>query len=320
MRQPEGVIFDLQRYAIHDGPGIRTTIYFKGCPLVCDWCHNPEGQDPDAQLLIDPSRCIRCGACAQVCPEGLAAPAPGGVGDEAAASDGAAADGRGDEPTAGRCRRCGRCAEACPAQARRMAGRWVSAERLVDEIERDRPFFESSGGGVTFSGGEPLLQATFLLATLAECRRRGLHRVVDTCGYAPPATLSAVAEETDLFLFDLKTIDPQRHRAHTGVALEPILANLRLLDDRGAVVWIRTPLIAGFNDTPEQIEAMGRLVASLNQVRRIHLLPYHRGAEAKLARLGRAPGPTPYATPHLEELEGARRRLERLGLEAIAGG
>jgi pyruvate formate lyase activating enzyme len=318
-----GLVFDVQRYAIHDGPGIRTTVYLKGCPLVCPWCHNPESQSPEPEILVDGERCIACGACVAACPRAEvrtgAESAPGGEQDaptEAARTPATAR--RLPEPA--RCLRCGRCAEACVTGARRMVGRRVSVEVLLEEILRDRAFFETSGGGVTFSGGEPLLQAGFLVAALEGCRRQGLHTAVDTCGYASPESLDAVAALVDLWLYDLKTLDEARHLSATGVPLAPILENLRRLDAAGARIWVRIPLVPGFNDGGGDLDALGALVASLARTQRVHLLPFHRGAERKRERLGRDGACEQYSQPSPETLEEARQRLSAFGLDVIAGG
>ena len=186
-----GLVFDVRRYSIHDGPGIRTTVFFKGCPLACQWCHNPEGISRQPELILRPNRCVRCGACAEACPNGAISHSPDGpVTDRDA------------------CKLCGSCVTACYAEARQMVGREVTVEQLITEVERDRVFYEQSGGGVTFSGGEPLAQWEFLLAMLEACRLGGFHTVLDTCGFAPWEVLERMVPFVGLFLFDLKMILP----------------------------------------------------------------------------------------------------------------
>lgn len=300
---PAGRIFNIQRFCIHDGPGIRTTVFLKGCPLACPWCHNPEGLDPGPELLVVDERCLACGACRAACPTGLSE-----LGGKAPLADPAL------------CRLCGLCANACPAAARRLVGCEKSVDEILATVERERPFFEASGGGITFSGGEPLAQAEFLIACLKEARRRGLHTAVDTSGFAALETVLSVAACTDLFLYDVKTLDPQRHLLEIGAPLAPILDNLCALDDAGAAIWIRVPFVPGFNDRQEDIAALGALVAGLHHTRRLHLLPCHRYGATKPAHGGprstlRAPTP-----PATSAVVAARDALAANGLDVRIGG
>lgn len=298
-----GVIYDIKRYAIHDGPGIRSTVFLKGCPLRCDWCQNPEGQDPLPQMSLREGRCLRCGACAGVC----------AVEEGPILFDST-------EAVRVHCVRCGACADACPSGARTIAGREVSVSELASELEKDRIFYDESGGGVTFSGGEPLLQADFLGACLQVSREREYHTAVDTCGYAQPEVLLNVATLADLFLYDLKLMDPARHLQHTGVSNDLILSNLEMLCSRGHTTWVRFPLIPGVNDDEANLAALVDFVGSLDGGPPVHVLPYHRIGSDKYDRLGvtyRLGGIRP---PTAEQTAGVAKRLEASGLTVRIGG
>ena len=298
-----GRIFNLQRCSVHDGPGIRTTAFLKGCPLSCSWCHNPEGIDEAPVLMINADRCVSCGGCSEVCPVESGGAVPAGQSWDRSA-----------------CTRCGSCAEACPADARELAGRDWSVDELVDELERDRLFFDISGGGVTFSGGEPLAQAGFLNDCLRECRQRGLHTTVDTCGLAPRDTLLAVAQRADLLLYDLKHMDPVRHRSETGAGNRLILDNLRALSESDADVWVRLPLIPGFNDDEANIEATGAFLEGLPRRHRVFVLPYHAIATGKRLRLEEAVAESGVQVPGSGVLDEVAERLSKHNLEAVVGG
>ena len=298
-----GLVFNIQRYSIHDGPGIRTTVFMKGCPLSCTWCHNPEGLLPEPELLIVPDRCTGCGACLEACPNPTVA----------------GPDGR-ERTDREACTSCGRCVEVCVAGARRLVGDRVSVNEVVSEIERDLPFYEETGGGATFSGGEPLAQPDFLLACLRECRERRIATAVDTSGAAERELILEVAGATDLFLYDLKLIDEELHEKHTGASLAPLIENLRAIDDAGAPVVIRFPLVPGVTDERSNIEALGKLVESLENARAVHVLPFHRTASDKYTRLDRAwehEGLEPAAADRTAE---AAKLLEGFGLTVSIGG
>ncbi len=299
----EGRVFNLQRCSVHDGPGIRTTVFLKGCPLACTWCHNPEGIDTAPVLLLNAERCLACGACSEACPVGDGGAAPVGMPWDRTA-----------------CLACGSCVDACPADARELAGRVHEVSELADAVARDRPFFEASGGGVTFSGGEPLNQPEFLTACLRACRERGLHTAVDTCGLAPRDVIDEIAGLADLVLYDLKHMDAEAHRRHTGADNRLILDNLRLLSASECEVWVRVPLIPGVNDDDANLEAVGTFLTSLPRRHRIFLLPYHPIAEGKTTRLERSSSFTPFSVPDAETLGAARRRLQTFGLDVVIGG
>ena len=300
---PEGRIFNIMRFSTHDGPGIRTTVFLKGCPLSCWWCHNPENWTHVPSEVYIKDRCTGCGACVEACPGQALAPGPDGI--------------RADPE---RCRHCGACVAACPAEARERTGWTVGLEELLATVERDIPFYDQSGGGVTFSGGEPLAQPEFLLAALEQCGRRDMHRTVDTSGYAEAEVLLRAARTTDLFLYDLKAMDPEAHRRCTGVYNERILENLRLLSESGAAVRIRVPLVPGVNDDAANLAALGEFVSGLPCRHPVDLLPYHATARAKYARLGLPYAAPDTAVPSPESLAAARDRLVKYDLLVSIGG
>ncbi|MBU0639295.1 MAG: glycyl-radical enzyme activating protein [Planctomycetes bacterium] len=298
-----GIIFDIKRYALHDGPGIRTTVFFQGCPLRCAWCQNPESWEAQPRLAVRADRCMRCGACLTVCPNADAAMSA--------------------NPTAvdwARCLRCGACVEVCPSGARSRPGRPWSVSEVMAAVDKDRIFYDESGGGVTFSGGEPLMQSEFLLACLRAGRERDYHTAVDTCGYASPETIMTVAQWTDLFLYDLKLIDDRRHQKHLGVNNAVILDNLRRLADRGQALCIRVPLIPGINDDEENVAALAAFVESLTNQPPVHLLPYHRIGGDKYARLGLPYTLAGVEPPTPERVAQVAARFSALGLRVKVGG
>lgn len=289
----KGTIFNIEKYAIHDGPGIRTLVFFKGCTLRCQWCHNPEGQAAEPELMRTPDRCIGCGACARACPVGL---------------------------DATECRHCGACAAACPTGARVLVGRAATPAEVLREIERDTVFYDESGGGVTISGGEPLMQPEFLRELLRACRQREIHTAIETSGFGRPADVASVAELVDLWLYDLKVFDERRHEALTGASNRIILDNLRFLAGRGAAVTVRIPLVPGVNDDDANLAATGAFMASLRTLREVHLLPYHSLGSDKYRRLGRAYPLTDAPEPTEEQMSRAAARLSEYGLTVRIGG
>jgi pyruvate formate lyase activating enzyme len=265
-----GVIFDIKKFSIHDGPGIRTTVFLKGCSLSCWWCHNPEGRTSREELILRQDRCIACRACVEACDRGAVPPDGGAV-----------------VTSREQCAACGACVEVCYAGARELVGRKVTVADVMAEVERDLPFYDQSGGGVTFSGGEPLSQPAFLHALLKACEARGLHTVLDTCGFAAWEVLDSVRAYVDLFLYDLKLMDDARHREVTGVSNKPILHNLSRLSREGHRIILRVPVIPEVNDDQANMRQIARFAAALPSLRRVDLLPYHRIGRDKYQRLGK---------------------------------
>jgi pyruvate formate lyase activating enzyme len=303
MDAERGIIFDIRRFSVHDGPGIRTTVFFKGCPLACWWCHNPESQAAGPQMMLRESRCILCGDCLVVC-------LPGATSQD---GDRIVTDDR-------HCSLCGACVTACPTGAREIAGREMGVEEVMAEVERDLPFYEQTGGGVTFSGGEPLLQASFLHALLTACKEKGIHTTVDTCGHTSWDALDRVRELTDLFLFDVKLMDEEKHRKYTGVTNRVILKNLRALARSGANIQIRVPIIPGITDAPENLAAIGELASSLPGVGGVDVLPYHQTAAAKYERLKIPNHLAGLNPPSAEYMEDVAATLHGYGLQINVGG
>ena len=264
IRMKRGMISDIKRFAVHDGDGIRTTVFLKGCPLRCVWCHNPEGIASGRQTAYYAHKCASCGACAAVCPEGAQR-----------MRDGAHVFER------ERCTACGACERACPNGAMRSYGETVSVEEVLTQLLEDREFYEASGGGITLSGGECLMQAEFCEALLRACRAEGLHTAVDTCGFVAREVLDRVIPFTNVFLYDVKAVDEDVHIRCTGRSNRRILENL---NSRGCEIEVRVPLVPGWND--DQMEKIAALLKPLESVRRVRVLAYHRYAGSKYTALG----------------------------------
>jgi pyruvate formate lyase activating enzyme len=288
-----GIVFDIRKFSIHDGPGIRTTVFLKGCPLQCAWCHNPESQSAEPELIMRPGRCLRCGACVEACPEDAIKLETGGPSTDLS-----------------RCERCGLCVDACFTGARELAGRELSVAQVMEVIGRDRPFYDESGGGATFSGGEPLLQPEFLEELLNSCRAQEIHTALDTCGYAPWVVLDRIHDYVDLFLYDIKTLDDDQHRALTGVSNRVILENLWALSERGHKIIVRVPLIPGINDGDDNIRRTGALAASLPTPAQVELLPYHRIGVEKYGHTARQYALANVHPPSLERMAEISRVLK----------
>jgi pyruvate formate lyase activating enzyme len=301
---PTGLVFDIRRYSLHDGPGIRTTVFLKGCPLTCWWCHNPESRSAARQVMVRENLCLRCGACAEHCQQ-----------DAISLTE---PDTPRTDPAL--CILCSECLDACTTGAREIVGSEMTVAQVMAQIERDTAFFDESGGGVTVSGGEPLNQTAFVRALLRRCKELELHIALDTCGYAPWRSFEAILDDVDLFLYDLKLFTPEAHQRYTGVSNRPILENLTRLDALGKAVIVRIPLVPGVNDCAGEIDGLAGFVAGLKSVRRVDLLPYHPTAIHKYERLElpyrlpSTPAPTEEQIAHWAE------RLRAYGLQVKIGG
>jgi len=263
-----GTVFNIQRYSIHDGPGIRTTVFLKGCPLDCWWCQNPESQLSGQEMIFWGDRCIGCGACSTICPS-----------DAIQIKNGIPVTEK------EKCILCEKCIEKCPALAREMIGKKLTTEEVIKEIEKDLVFYKESGGGVTFSGGEPLGQSEFLEGLLSGCRKKKIHTAVDTSGYISWGILNKISPKVDLFLYDLKLMDNERHKKYTGVSNEIVLKNLEKLSSVHNNIFVRFPVIPGINDDYQNIKETGEFLSSL-KIAQVSLLPYHYIGIDKYRRLG----------------------------------
>jgi pyruvate formate lyase activating enzyme len=267
-----GVIFEIQRFSIHDGPGIRTTVFLKGCPLSCRWCHNPESQDAKPEVFFTANKCIGCLFCVRICERKCHR-----IENKVHIYDRRA------------CLRCGACAKECSPQALEMAGREMTVEDVIAEVRKDQPFYDHSGGGMTVSGGEPTMQFAFTKELLETAKRAGLHTCLETCAYAAKEKVLKLQPLTDLFLYDIKETDSARHREYTGVPNEKILANLSALSAAGAAIVLRCAIVPGFNDRPDHFAAVAKLADSLKGVQAVEVLPYHPLGISKSQRLGKTP-------------------------------
>jgi pyruvate formate lyase activating enzyme len=264
-----GRIFNIQRCSTEDGPGLRTTVFMKGCSMRCAWCHNPEGLNFSCRVMWIESRCQACYRCIAACPNQAIAEADGVLFTDVQ-----------------RCRVCGACVQTCLNNAREVSGRDITVAQCLDTVKRDRIFYDKSGGGATLSGGEATLQWEFAREFFKACKSLKIHTALDTCGWVKAENLTAILEFTDLVLYDLKVADPLLHRKYTGAGLEPVLENARLVSGLLIPMWIRIPVIPGYTDSTENIAGLGAVIRELPAVRRVDLLPYHRLGEAKYKGLG----------------------------------
>lgn len=300
------LIFDIKRYAIHDGPGIRITIFMKGCPLSCVWCHNPEGISVQKQKLYTKKKCIGCGTCVSACRHQAIELTKGGIRTDSL-----------------RCRMCGLCTEVCPTLAFEISGKEYAVAQLIKEIEKETVCMDRSGGGVTICGGEPLLHSAELVELLKECGYLGIHRAVDTTLFASADIMYQVMDQCELFLIDLKHMDPTSHKQFCGVSNELILANIQRVARAGHDFYIRIPLIEGINADEENIRQTAEFLSSLPWKRRmVHLLPYHDIGKGKHEKMGTLYNPRNYfmATPSEERIRQCQAIFNQYGIRATTGG
>lgn len=298
MKEREAIVTNVQRFSLDDGPGVRTTVFFKGCPLSCRWCHNPECILPHPQLRFEEKTCLNCGACMESCHQGVHSFIGGRHRIDFA-----------------KCAHCGACVARCWTGSLTIEGREYGVEALFEEIMRDEAFFRASGGGVTFSGGEPLLQADFLARLMPMLKRSGVSQALDTCGMVEWSQFERLLPHADLVLYDIKAMDPELHRRLTGARNDGIIDNLKRLDGWGIPIWIRMPVVRGINDDREMLTAAADLLSKLRSVRRVEILPFHRYGQVKYGALGRVYTGQEFEAPGAGELEEIREIVGRSGIE-----
>ena len=298
------LLFDIKKYAINDGPGIRLTVFFKGCNLSCEWCHNPESMSPKVQKMYNANKCIGSLDCIENCPNDALSMSQEGI-----------------RTNIDLCNLCGKCAEVCPTKAFELLGTYHSLEGLMKIIDNESIFFDQSGGGVTFSGGEPLMHSDYLLEALQACGNRYYHRVVDTTAFSSKAILMEVAKHTELFLIDLKVMDDEKHKKFTGVSNRKILDNIVALAKTDCEIIFRMPLILGVNTSDDNIKETAHFMNSLEGKRRIiNLLPYHNIAENKILKLGHPISENDFSPPDESRIIEIIELFNSLQIEATIGG
>lgn len=305
MRNIKATIFDIQKFSVHDGPGIRTLIFMKGCPLTCLWCSNPESQSGVPELTYLEEKCLHCNKCLKVCP-----------------SNAISVKGNRLVLDKSLCNLCGECVEVCYAGARKVFGMVVDVDYIMKEIEKDTLFYRNSGGGVTFGGGEPLLYPDFISAVANRCLSEGIPVAIETCGFTPWRNFEKILDNIDLVMFDVKHMDPKRHKELCGRSNQLILDNLKRLSQRDDVeVVVRVPIIPGLNDTENNVNNTARFVASLNgNIKGVEILPYHKFGEKKYERLGRKYTLKGLKIPSDEHMQDIKGTMEGYGLNIQIGG
>lgn len=298
----KGMVFDIQRFSIHDGPGIRTIVFLKGCPLRCVWCSNPESQSVGAELLVLADKCKGCRRCEEVCPLGAIRFQPGFRLDRDV------------------CEGCGQCAEVCPTGALQVSGRVQKVDEIIQVLKRDEVYYRRSGGGVTLSGGEPLMHPAFAADLLRTCKEIGWHTAMETSGFSGWSAFEKVLPWLDLVLLDIKHVDDEKHVRYIGQSNRMILENARRLGENGVPVVIRVPVVPGCNDTPEEIRRIASFARSIPGVRELHLLPYHRLGEMKYRYLDAEYPLTGQRPPVNQVMEALRIAGAAEGLHCQIGG
>lgn len=296
-------VFDIQKFSVHDGPGIRTIVFLKGCPMSCQWCANPESLMPFPELMYYPDKCIGCGKCVETCPQ-----------DAIECIDGMYLFDQ------SKCDNCGACAETCYANARKMTGKLMTVQEVIKEVDKDMTFYRNSGGGITFSGGEALTQPAFVKETAKYYKEQGISVAVETCGYVPWENFEAVAEYLDLVLFDVKMMDDEKHKQYCGRSNELIFSNLEKISGLVETI-IRMPIIPGINDSKEDIDAIGARLKKIQvKTKKIHILPYHNFGVGKYNALNKPYLMENVQAPSDEHMEEIKQQLEDYGFEVIIGG
>ncbi len=294
----QGHIFNIQRFSINDGQGIRTAVFFKGCPLRCLWCHNPESQKISPELLFSGDKCIYCKKCGSVCENGVHS-----FGDTHSLSR-------------EKCISCGKCIEICPVKCLSTAGKTVTADEVIKEVLRDKIFFDESGGGITLTGGEPFMQYDFMLEILRKAKEKKLNTAVETCGFTDRKKMLSAAEYIDVFLFDYKLTSSALHKKYTGVGNEKILENLKALNDNGSKIVLRCPVIPSVNDTEEHFKGIGETAEALENITGIEVAPYHELGLSKLMRMGKK-NENPFTVPSAEDAQGYIEEIKKYTPKAV---